>query len=192
MEIFVMYLKLGFYHIADIYAYDHILFVSTLCAVYLIRQWREILVLITAFTIGHSLTLALATFDVIRISSYLVELLIPITIIITCVSNIFLQKQNLSKNIYRFKYLTALLFGLIHGLGFSNYLRSLLGSEMKIFKALLAFNVGLEIGQILIVSLVLTFAFVLTKFARLRQLTWNYFLSGIGFIVASMLIVERI
>ena len=139
MSDFFIYLRLGFDHITDPRGYDHILFVIALCAVYTIRQWRHVLVLITAFTIGHSITLALATLRLIHYSTALVELLIPITILITAITNFFFREAKMrvrtapqtSRRWWR--YGLALTFGLIHGMGFSNYLRSLLGPVRPIF-----------------------------------------------------------
>jgi hypothetical protein len=110
MSIFSMYLQLGFGHIIDIRGYDHILFIITLCAVYLLSDWKHVIVLVTAFTIGHSITLALATFDIIRLKPGLVEFLIPLTICLTVIFNITIKKSELSSTLYRLKYFTALFF----------------------------------------------------------------------------------
>ena len=185
MDEFFIYLRLGFDHITDPRGYDHILFVIALCAVYTIRQWRQVLILVTAFTIGHSITLALATLNLIHYKTDLIELLIPITILITAITNFFFQesrsrsssKQQTSNRSWR--YGLALTFGLIHGMGFSNYLRSLLGREAAIVKPLLAFNIGLEIGQLVIVGLILSLAFVLLDIVRSSRLRWTLIVSGI-------------
>ena len=179
MSDFFIYLRLGFDHITDPRGYDHILFVIALCAVYTIRQWRHVLVLITAFTIGHSITLALATLWLIHYSTALVELLIPITILITAITNFFFREAKMrvrttpqtSRRWWR--YGLALTFGLIHGMGFSNYLRSLLGHEANILQPLLAFNIGLELGQLLIVSLILAVAYVVLDVLHGSRLRWD-------------------
>ena len=185
MDDFLIYLRLGFDHITDPRGYDHVLFVVALCAVYTLRQWRQVLILVTAFTIGHSITLALATLQLIHYKTDLIELLIPITILITAITNFFFQesKVRVSSTAKRpnrsWRYGLALAFGLIHGMGFSNYLRSLLGREADIIKPLLAFNIGLEIGQLLIVSLVLTLAYLLLDILRISRLRWTLIVSGI-------------
>ena len=185
---FHLYLKLGIEHIADLQGYDHILFVAMLCAVYTFKQWRQVLILVTAFTIGHSLTLALATLNVIRVSNVWVEFLIPVTIFITALGNIISGKPgNASAKI---KYALALFFGLIHGLGFSNYLRSLLGTHDSILLPLLAFNIGVELGQILIVLCLLMLT-ALILFFKLKQRDWVLLLSGAGAGIALTLILER-
>ena len=78
----------GWEHIVDINAYDHLLFVMTLCAAFQLKQWKQILVIITAFTIGHSCTLILSSLDLVPSNSAIIETLIPITIMITAIANI--------------------------------------------------------------------------------------------------------
>ncbi|MFN8354080.1 MAG: HupE/UreJ family protein [Spirosomataceae bacterium] len=194
MSDFYIYLQLGFDHITDLNGYDHILFVVALCAIYRFKDWRQVLVLVTAFTLGHSITLALATLKVIEYSTDLIEFLIPITILATAVLNFFqknteglFQKEQNSKA----RYPMAMVFGLIHGMGFSNYLRSLLGREESILTPLFAFNVGLEIGQIIIVLLVLSLAFLFIDILRVRKHDWTLVVSGMVAGVALTLIKEK-
>src|SRR3954468_23770496 len=156
MSEFRLYFDLGRDHILDYKnGYDHILFVIALCALYLLRDWRRVLILVTAFTIGHSITLALSTLRIINVPVDLIEFLIPVTIFITAGSNIFKNEENLSDRALQINYFYAAFFGLIHGLGFSNYLRSILGRDKSIISQLLAFNLGLEFGQIIIVVIFL-------------------------------------
>ncbi|MDA0379166.1 MAG: HupE/UreJ family protein [Bacteroidetes bacterium] len=159
MSEFSVYLRLGFEHISDLNGYDHILFVIALAAVYPLREWRHLLVLITAFTIGHSVTLAMATMGMVDFNPDLIETLIPVTIFITAAINVgerFARnpEQALQRD-WRMKYVLAIGFGLIHGLGFSNFLRAVLGAEESLVLPLFSFNVGLELGQLVI--LVITF-----------------------------------
>lgn len=182
MTDFPVYLGLGFDHITDPGGYDHILFVIALCAVYTLRDWRSVLVLVTAFTLGHSITLALATLRIVTFPSDVIELLIPITILITAVVNFFYREptgRGATPGRRWGRYALAGAFGLIHGLGFSNYLRSLLGREADILGPLLAFNVGLEVGQLLIVALVLGVAQVVLGTFRLPRRDWVLIVSGI-------------
>ncbi len=195
MDDFLIYLRLGFDHITDPRGYDHILFVIALCAVYTLRQWRQVLILVTAFTIGHSITLALATLQLIHYKTALIELLIPITILVTAITNFFFQEpksraatQPANRS---WRYGLALTFGLIHGMGFSNYLRSLLGREAEIIKPLLAFNLGLEIGQLVIVGLILGMAFVFLSIIKSSRLRWTLILSGIVAGMALSLIINN-
>ena len=198
MDDFLIYLRLGFDHITDPGGYDHILFVVALCAVYTLRQWRPVLLLVTAFTLGHSVTLALATLRLVTYRTDLIELLIPITILITAITNFFFQEPRHNRFATRNvparrwgRFALALAFGLIHGLGFSNYLRSLLGQEADIGVPLLAFNVGLELGQLLIVALVLGLTYLATGMLRVRTRDWVLFVSGIVAGMAVSLILNN-
>ena len=191
MSLFELYFTLGLQHIADIRGYDHILFILVLCAVYSLREWKRVLILVTAFTVGHSLTLALATLDLIRINSDLVEFLIPLTIFITGLVNI-VARRPANRTIHSVKYAAALFFGLIHGLGFSNYLRALLGSEKGLFVPLLSFNVGLEVGQILIVLVILLISLLVVDILKYPRREWSVLLSGAGLGVSLILMIERI
>jgi hypothetical protein len=179
MSQFRLYFGLGMDHILD-YAngYDHIIFVVALCAVYLTREWKQILILVTAFTIGHSITLALSTLRIISVDTDLIEFLIPLTIFITAFSNLFKKESSLSNSRIQINYLFAGFFGLIHGLGFSSYLRSILGKEENILTPLLAFNLGLELGQIIIVALFMTVAFILVDLFALNRRDWKMVISS--------------
>lgn len=189
MNPFELYFKLGLQHILDIQGYDHILFVLALCAVYIPRDWRKIVILITAFTIGHSLTLALATFKVIEIRSDIIEFFIPVTIAITALVTILKPKPSSGRNI-QLNYILALSFGLIHGLGFSNYLRELLGKEAIIWKPLLAFNLGLEAGQLVIVAVYLLITSVLVGIAGVNRKEWTLVVASMVLGVSLMLMLE--
>ena len=172
MGLFELYLRLGFKHIIDINGYDHIIFILALCAGYSFTQFRKILILITAFTIGHSITLALATLKLVTIRTDIIEFLIPVTILITAISNLF--DSNRGKG--NFIYVVTLFFGLIHGLGFSNYLKELLGRESSIITPLLAFNVGLEIGQILVVAIHFIVLFLAMTLFKMNHRNWKIFI----------------
>ncbi len=189
MSDFSLYLLLGFKHIADFTAFDHIVFIVSLCAVYEIRRWKQIAILVTAFTLGHSATLAFATLGIVAIPVEIIEFLIPVTIFMTCMINVF-KSGKLGEKKFHFNYAMALFFGLIHGLGFSNYLRALLGRDASIWQPLLAFNTGLEIGQLLIVGISLTLATIAVRVFRARQFDWNLFISGAGAGMAVMLMVQ--
>ena len=191
MSIFELYFKLGLQHIADLKGYDHILFILILCAVYSLKEWKRVLVLVTAFTIGHSLTLALATLDLIRVDGDLIEFLIPLTIFLTALANLFSRKHQVSPLLHFLKYTAALFFGLIHGLGFSNYLRSLLGAEQGLVRALFSFNVGIEAGQIIIVSIIMLLTKVVVDIIGFPRREWHVLLSGAGLGISLVLMVER-
>jgi hypothetical protein len=187
---FSAYLQLGFEHIADLNGYDHILFIIALCAIYQLSEWKKILILVTAFTVGHSITLALAALKIVYISADLIEFLIPLTIFLTAIYNV-LQKTTDNSKIYGY-YITALFFGLIHGLGFSNFFRSLLGRESDITMPLFAFNIGLELGQLIIVTIILGFNYLFLNILSVKQREWNLFISGAAAGIALTMMLERV
>ncbi len=178
MSTFSLYFNLGLTHILDINGYDHILFVIALCALYLPRDWKRILVIVTAFTIGHSITLALVTLDIFRINSAVVEFLIPVTIFITALSNIVKKQQNFKGGSLQINDGFALFFGLIHGMGFSNYLRSLLGRDESILMQLFAFNLGLEVGQVVVVAGFLIISFIFINILSVARRDWKLVVSS--------------
>jgi hypothetical protein len=194
MTEFEAYLRLGFSHITDFKGYDHILFIVALCAVYQFKDWKRVLILVTAFTVGHSVTLALATMNIVRFRSDIIEFLIPVTIVLTAFGNLFIKPKLSSRQVDNrpptLRYVMALIFGLIHGLGFSNYLRSLLGKEISIFQPLLAFNIGLEIGQLAIVFIVLCLAFITQNMLKVPRRDWILVISGIVIGFAITLIMK--
>lgn len=184
---FELYFRLGTNHILDLSGFDHILFVVVLCSLYSIADWKRILILITAFTIGHSLTLALAIFQLVSVNSDLVEFLIPVTIAITAVGNVLNSKT--SKGV-QVNYFFAIFFGLIHGLGFSNYLKALLGNEESVLNPLFAFNIGLEAGQLLIVLIFILFSLILLKIFKINRKQWTIVTSSIILGMALMMIID--
>ena len=187
---FSIYFELGFEHITDFNGYDHILFLIALSAVYLLKDWKKVLILVTAFTIGHTVTLALASLRIINFSNDLIEFLIPVTIFISAFSDFF-YKENNNKRLQNLKYILAMFFGLIHGLGFSNYLRALIGREENITLPLFAFNVGLELGQIIIVISYLVFASILVKYVKVPKRILIILTAGTALIISLLLIIER-
>lgn len=190
---FQLYFGLGKDHILDyINGYDHILFVLALCAVYTVRDWKRILILVTAFTIGHSVTLALATLQLISVNTELIEFLIPITILVTCLSNLFSSEAVPLKKPVQINYFLALFFGLIHGMGFSNYLRVILGKASSIASPLFAFNVGLEFGQIIVVGIFLLLTFIVLDLLRANRRDWKMVVSSAIGGIALLLIKDKI
>jgi len=190
MQDFSLYFELGRQHILDWRGYDHILFVMVLCGTYSLSEWKKVLILVTAFTLGHSVTLALSVLDFIQVNSALIEFLIPVTIVITAVSHIISKKAQ--NKAIKFKYFLALFFGLVHGMGFSNYLKGLLGNSSSITGELFAFNLGLEFGQILIVAGTLVLSFLLINLVKVKKWDWNFFLSSAIFGISFVMAVERI
>ncbi len=165
-------------------ALDHLLFILSLTCVYVVTDYKKLLWLVTAFTLGHSITLALATLHFIQVNITWVEFLIPCTILVAAISNLIQTEQ-------RYKYGVVACFGLIHGLGFSNYLQSLLGAENSIFNPLLAFNLGLELGQLVVVALILASSIVSIHILHWKQKAYIQVVSGITIGLVLPMILER-
>jgi hypothetical protein len=206
---FLVYLRLGLAHIADLRGYDHILFVAALTGGYAPAAWRRLLWLVTAFTVGHSVTLALATLRLVNAPVALVEAAIPATIVLTSALAVLGARPGRASRagLYRaggdlpddgpsvrpgLLYLLAAGFGLVHGLGFSNYLRALLGGEASLALPLLAFNIGLELGQLLIVAVVLLLGATFVRGLGFARRDWVLLLAGATGGVALVLLVERL
>lgn len=200
---FLVYLRLGFEHITDPAGYDHLLFVAALTASDLGRV-RRLFWLVTAFTVGHSITLALATLDLVRVDISLVEILIPVTILATSAVNaISWGRRQRADSVEdtstdevvepetRVRYVLAVGFGLIHGLGFSTFLRAALGWEENILLPLLSFNLGLEIGQLAIVVVLSLIAVLLIRGLGLTRRAWVLGVSAITGGMALVLLVQR-
>jgi hypothetical protein len=187
---FVFYFGLGWKHIISTEALDHQLFILALASVYTFKNIKQVLILVTAFTIGHSLTLALSVLDVIRFSSKWVEFLIPCTIFITALNNILrVDKKGGSAKV---NYYLALGFGLIHGMGFANAIRIMLAKDQSIGMGLFGFNIGLEAGQICVVAIVLIFALLFIKYIKVTRRDWVFFLSAGVFALSVQMALERL
>lgn len=191
MEDFLIYLHLGFKHIIDWGGLDHLLFIFSLTIRYIWKDWKQILLLVTAFTLGHSITLALSTLNWVVIPSTIIEILIPLTILLTSLVN-FRLKSFLFNEKYPIIYFFALFFGLIHGLGFSYYLKSLLGKEETIWAPLLAFNIGLELGQLLTVVGILIISFIFVGLIKVDRKSFVRSSSALVFLFALKMVLERI
>lgn len=190
MQDFLFYLNLGWKHIISLDALDHQLFVLALIAVYSYSDWKKILVLVTAFTIGHSVTLALSILDIVRVPSDWVEFLIPLTIVLTALGNIVMKNKKQSQS--KLNYYLALFFGLIHGMGFANTARVMIAKSQSITLPLLGFNVGLEVGQIAIVLGILVLLFILLNLFKINKKDWILFVSSGVFALSLKMTLERI
>ncbi|WP_179474640.1 HupE/UreJ family protein [Chryseobacterium sp. H1D6B] len=190
MQDFLFYLKLGWEHIISLDALDHQLFVLALIAVYSFNDWKKVLILVTAFTIGHSITLALSILDIVRAPSAWVEFLIPVTIVITSLDNIVMK--NHKQSLMRMNYYLALIFGLIHGMGFANTARVMIAKSQSIAVPLLGFNIGLELGQIVIVFAILIVLFILINLFKVNKKDWVLFVSSGIFALSLKMALERI
>jgi hypothetical protein len=179
MDQFWFYIKLGLTHVLDLKAYDHILFLIALTIPYVFKDWKRILWLVTVFTIGHTLSLMLSVYNVVSVNSNLVEFLIPITIIVTAIFNIFTAGKGARKEKLGLTFFVTLFFGLIHGLGFSSGFKNMVPSnESKMFP-LLEYSLGIEIAQVIIVFLVLIIGFIVQTIFRFNKRDWIMIISSI-------------
>ena len=178
MNDFAFYFNLGWKHIISTDALDHQLFIGVLAAIYLLPNWKQVLILVTAFTIGHSLTLVLSTYNIIQFSNKWVEFLIPLTIVITSMVNFF--RKNFQSASFKLQYLLAAVFGLVHGLGFANTIRFMLAENQKIIIPLLSFNLGLEAGQVLVVAIILAMSYLLVNMLSINRKLWVWSISSLA------------
>ncbi|WP_343328512.1 HupE/UreJ family protein [Polaribacter staleyi] len=188
MDDFLLYFKMGLNHVLDLSAYDHILFLIVLAVVFSFRQWKKVLWLVTLFTIGHSVTLALSAYGILKIKMDMIEFLIPVTIFITGLVNV-LTAKNASSGKQNINLIFAVFFGLIHGLGFSNYFKMMVGKEENKLFPLLEFALGIEAAQIIIVLGILIVGTLLQNFFRVSRRDWILVCSSIviGFAIQMML-----
>lgn len=198
MSVFTTYLQLGFLHICSWQATDHLTFLLALCAPYVLADWRRVVALVTSFTLGHSLTLALATLGVVETNKPVIEALIPVTIILTALVDLQQAGPALARPgrlrprsvVWAAPNALAAAFGLIHGLGFSNYLRELLGTQRRPVVELLSFNLGVELGQLLVVGVILLLGFVVLRGFGATRRDWVLTTSGAALGVAALLLVQ--
>lgn len=197
MSLFQIYLQLGFHHIFNLRAYDHLVFLLALCAPYVLADWRRVVALVTSFTLGHSLTLALATLGFVHYSTRAIEFLIPVTILLTCWANIVRASRpeprlagrlRSEPVVWAWPNLLAAAFGLVHGLGFSGYLRQLLGHQRQPVLELLGFNLGVELGQLLIVSFILLLGMLVLRGFGAARRDWVLVTSGAAAGIAVVLL----
>ena len=197
MSVFTTYLELGFRHICSWQATDHLTFLLALCAPYVLADWRRVLALVTSFTVGHSLTLALATLGLVQVNAPVVEALIPVTIMLTALLDMGRAGPALARRparpasiIWAAPNALAVAFGLIHGLGFSTYLRELLGAQSRPVVELLSFNLGVELGQLLVVSAILLLGFIVLRGFRAARRDWVLVTSGAALGIAALLLLQ--
>ncbi len=199
-SVFQTYLHLGFLHICSPRATDHLTFLLALCAPYVLADWRRVLALVTSFTVGHSLTLALATLGLVTFPPAISEALIPVTIMATAVFNLARAGRSgvpvavgaaAGPLVWTAPNALAATFGLVHGLGFSNYLRALLGQQSRPVVELLAFNVGVELGQMVVVGVILLLGALLLRGVGVARRDWVLAVSGAALGVAGLLLLQQ-
>ena len=190
MNDFLFYLNLGWEHIISLDALDHQLFVLVLVTAFTLKDWKNILWLVTAFTIGHSVTLVLSVVDVVRISGNWVEFLIPLTILITAADNVLMRSRQ--RNLMTMNYYFALFFGLVHGMGFANTARMTMSGEQDILLPLLGFNIGLEVGQVAVVAAILVVQLLINSLFKVNRKDWILTVSSAVFALSLKMALERI
>jgi hypothetical protein len=179
MSEFWLYFNIGLQHVLDIDGYDHVLFLLALTVPYAFKDWKRVLILVSLFTLGHTLALMLSVFEVIIIKASLVEFLIPITILITALFHLFTAGKSSKKESITFVAFVTLFFGIIHGLGFSNYFKSILpGEKVDKLVPLLEFALGIEAAQIIVVLIVLLLSFIVQSFFRFSKRDWTLVMSA--------------
>lgn len=186
---FKYYFSLGWDHIMSFDALDHLYFIAVLSIVYQFRQWKQVLVLITAFTIGHALTLFLSGMDLVRLENSWVEFAIPCTIVFSSIMNF--RKVSPLHQTDKMQFGMALLFGLVHGLGYANTIRFLISKDQELVWSLLGFNLGLEIGQIFVVLLVLIASVLIGMTKLFTSREWVLVFSSLVLGLALKLSIER-
>lgn len=167
MQTVVLFFKQGLSHILDLDGIDHLLFILAITVFFSLSQWRKLALLITAFTIGHSITLVLSVYDIFTLPRDIIEQLIPITIIVTCINN-FIKVYKPTQINYQLLYTIVLIFGCIHGLAFSNFLKMAFFEDDNLLASLVGFNIGIELGQLIIVGVFL--AAIQMAFRRFKKL----------------------
>jgi len=189
MNDFNFYFSLGWEHIITLDALDHILFIAVLAAIYMLKDWKQVLILVTAFTIGHSITLVLSSKELVKLDENLIEFLIPCTIAITAITNLF--QRSFTPKAVRINYFLALFFGLMHGLAFANILKEILAKEQSFAFSMFSFSLGLETGQILIVLLVLLLCQLFIQFLKVERRHWVIFISAAVFALSLEMSAQR-
>ena len=189
MSDFGFYFGIGWEHILTIEALDHIFFIAALSAIYVLGDWKQVLVLITSFTIGHAITLILSSKGIVQVNTALVEFLVPCTIMATAVTNCF--QKNFTKKAIRFNYFLALFFGLIHGLAFAETLATILARDQNFVTAWISFSLGLELAQILVVVTILLLAELVIRGFKLDRRWWVLLVSIPVFVLALKMAIER-
>jgi hypothetical protein len=191
MSDFRLYFGIGIEHILNPEALDHILFVAALCLRYLMKDWKKVIVLVTAFTIGHSVTLALSALGLVHFATRWIEFLIPLTIVATALNNLVQRKDRVEHpSRLPLIYFFALFFGLIHGLAFASTLVSLVGKDDLVLP-LLAFNLGIEAAQLAVVAAILLISFIFVQLIKIRRLWWVRGVSALVLLASLKMAVDR-
>jgi|TARA_B110000967_G_scaffold48685_1_gene49442 hypothetical protein len=179
LDSFLKFLELGLYHIVSFKSYDHILFLVVLTVPYFFRDWKRLLLLVSSFTLGHTLSLLLGVYDIINLKANVTEWLIPFTIIIMAIYNVFTAGKSSKYGNPVILFSLVLFFGFIHGLGFANAFESLVSSSESTLLSILEFAVGIEVGQFVIVFCILFLGFLGQTIFRFSLRDWVMVISSV-------------
>ncbi|WP_367772308.1 HupE/UreJ family protein [Flavobacterium sp. WC2421] len=192
MSEFWIYFQIGLKHVLDIHSYDHVLFLIALAVPFSFRDWKRIILLVSLFTIGHTMALILSVFGIIAIKVNVVELLIPITILVTALFNLFTAGKSNKKESINLVFFIVLFFGIVHGLGFSNYFKSILGgTATSKLLPLGEFALGIEAAQIVVVFIVLVLSYIVQTIFRFSKRDWTLVMSAFIIGVVLPMIIEN-
>ncbi|WP_369766075.1 HupE/UreJ family protein [Flavobacterium sp. WC2429] len=192
MSEFWIYFQIGLKHVLDIHSYDHVLFLIALAVPFSFRDWKRIILLVSLFTIGHTMALILSVFGIIAIKVNVVELLIPITILVTALFNLFTAGKSNKKESINLVFFIVLFFGIVHGLGFSNYFKSILGgTATSKLLPLGEFSLGIESAQIVVVFIVLVLSYIVQTIFRFSKRDWTLVMSAFIIGVVLPMIIEN-
>lgn len=183
-----LFIELGFQHVWDWSGYDHLMFLLALCLPFLAREWKKLLILVSVFTLGHTLSLVLASFKIVRFDSAWIEFLIPVTILVTALYSIFIKRK--AKNNYYATSIT-LFFGIIHGFGFASYFLLLSDGDTSFGWALVSFAVGIELAQLALAIFIMIINFMVLDLIRIKRRDWIQVSAGVVIGVLLPIIVER-
>jgi hypothetical protein len=189
IENFWFNVEYGMNHVLDVNAYDHVLFLIVLTIPYLFKDWKRVLLLVSVFTIGHTLSLTLAAYGAFSVSDELVEFLIPVTILIVALFNVFTAGKGAQREKVGVLFISTLFFGLVHGMGFAREFRMFVGNSESKLVPLLEFALGIEIAQVIIVFLVIFFGFLFQTVFRFSKRDWIMVVSSVvvGLIIPMLL-----
>ena len=189
MEQLKLFFELGLTHVLDINGYDHVLFLVVLAAPYLFSNWKKVLFLVTIFTVGHSISLILSSYKLVSVNSDLVEFVIPVTIAVTAIFNIIISGKIIHNTKIGLMFFITLLFGVIHGLGFSNYFKMIVGNTGYKFIPLIEFALGVELAQVIVVVVVLLLSSTAQNILNISKKDWVLVLSSItlGLVIPMLL-----
>jgi hypothetical protein len=192
MTDFWIYCKIGLEHVLNLQGYDHLLFLIVLTVPYNSKDWKSLLMFVSLFTLGHTISLFLSVLEIVKVNPTWIEFLIPITILITALFNLFKLGKLGKQDPIPFVGAVTFFFGIIHGLGFSNYFNNLLpGDASDKMAPLIAFALGIEGAQLLLVALVLILGFIFKTLFRFNQRDFVLMLSAFVLGVVVPLILQN-